>query len=162
MAFLEGFGNVMMWFTIIIFVIQIFSLLNNISRYFSAKSQRELQEAIRIKNENETTNSNVMDQFTFSISIMDLIDRLIGIEVEKLITGFILIDKKYEMTNFDTDIKTITDTVYKAIRPEVYVSHDMLLDQEYLIKTIQERTTHVLIDACKTYNANYIPSTPQE
>lgn len=132
----------------------VLSLIDNISKYFKMRALKIAQEI------DGNQSSSILEKLDFSLSIMDLIDRLINIEVEKKIASLNQLNMKYRVENFDIDIKEISDNVFKAIRPEVFKSPDMLIDSEYLMKTIVERSTYILIESGRTYNSNYVKIVP--
>jgi hypothetical protein len=152
--------RILLFTFILLACIYILTILDNIGKYFANLKEKVFQEMIKLRDENEGTTSSAMEQFNFSVGILDLVDRMIVIEIEKVIAGYSQLNKRYEVSRLDVDIKHVSEVVSNAIRKEVFLSSDMIISSDYVIKTITERTTHLLISSVKEYNKNFLQITP--
>ena len=155
-------NHVFLFLFIFLAIFYALKCLEYLGGFILALRDKTLQEAIKLKEENEGTTSSAMDQFNFSVGILDLLDRMIVIEIEKVIAGYAQLGKRYETQRLDIDIKHISEVVSKAIRPEVFISSDMIIEPTYIMNTITERTTHLLIESIKEYNRNFISVLPMD
>ena len=141
--------------SIIIFaVITIFALwylIVSIGSYFEAKEnriKRSLLEPVSPK-----INSSMIERLDFENQFLTLIDDLLNTEIACMIKSYMILGNPYPIINLDRDVKTLSDTVYNAIKKEVFVDNVHFLTDDYLMSYITKKATLLLLLSIKDITA---------
>ena len=109
---------------IIIFaVITIFALwylIVSVGSYFEAKEnriKRSLLEPV-----SPEINSSMIERLDFENQFLTLIDDLLNTEIACMIKSYMILGNPYPIINLDRDVKTLSDTVYNAIKKAMNMS----------------------------------------
>lgn len=128
----------------------IMGMIYNISQYFKQKANYQM-----IINTNETnvkTKMTMTERVDITLSIMNLLNVLIDNEINKTLQACARINTKYDVTRLDKDVKIIATTVFEAIKPEVFISADSIISDNFLMQHITDEVMIRLMKVGQEYN----------
>lgn len=134
---------------ILVFIL-LADLIINISNYF--KEKRNYQYMINNKEMDNESKISTVDRLDATFELLNLINTLIDNEISKTLQACIQLRTKYEVTRLDKDVKVIATTVYTSIKPEVYLSKDLIITETFMMQHIMDEVMLRLLKAGQEYN----------
>ena len=107
------------------------------------------------QNESGKTNCRELVELSEStISLMNLINQIVTIEVANLMLQYRKLAKRYNYVNLDTDAEKIATTVFDNINWDSYQKREILVKEDYLLKYISDQTITQILDFAREMNMN--------
>ena len=128
-------------------------IIFKIGDYFREKSLN--MKILNLQKKDEFANPLPLDdRIKTAISLSDLISTMIDYEVVSILQTYAMLNKPYEVSAMDNDIKKISSNVFNAIKPNIYDNHELIWTKEYLMQYISKRSTQVFFVNIVNHNNN--------
>ena len=124
----------------------IITLLTSIKRYFDAKM---IETSVGVKH---TEKSHIAFQLDNTRLLLDMIDDMIMTEIGSVLHRLLVLNQEYPILRLDNDVKEMAESVYSAFKKDAFVSEDLCLTDEYVLKYITERTKTLALNSVYEYN----------
>ena len=90
--------------------------------------------------ENSSPTMNLNERLKFTTDILSLLDELIATEIINERRFELFLSAKNKNLDVDEVIKNVSTRVFKAIKPQIYIHPDNILDDNYFMTYIQKKT----------------------
>lgn len=138
---------------IIIFLFFIIRLIMKVSNYFESLTAHQLLISSTYKVEDDSSLS-LPDRTESTVELLAFCNSIIDNEIAKNLSGYARLNKKYDMTKFDSDYMSIADSVYKSLKPDLLDSDDLIIPSEFVMHHILDETMVRLMRTTEEYNNN--------
>lgn len=128
----------------------VMGMISNISLFF--KEKRNYQFMINQKENMTMSRLSMIDRVDATLGIINIANILIDNEVNKTIQGCITLHTKYDVTRLDKDVKIIATTVFESLKSEIFTSHDLIINDTFLMQHISDEAMLRMISAGKELN----------
>ena len=146
--------KVILFIVLVIFLLTLASCIENIAEYFSVKSDKERM-LIREKEDPNFPSPKLdyLGKLQVTVSLINLINILIDGEISRLIDTLSRLNARYDLKNLDEDAKKIAESVFNGLSKEdTFLSKQLMLTDEYIMKIITEESITRLINSTYKYN----------
>ena len=146
--------KVILLIVLVIFLLTLASCIENIAEYFSVKSDKERM-LIREKEDPKFPSPKLdyLGKLQVTVSLINLINILIDGEISRLIDTLSRLNARYDLKNLDEDAKKIAESVFNGLSKEdTFLSKQLMLTDEYIMKIITEESITRLINSTYKYN----------
>ena len=82
----------------------------------------------------------------------NFISFLIANEIVRTFESYTSLNVPYVVNKFDEDLEKISSSVFKMLKPEIFVNTDLLITKEALMEFIAKRTTVMLLQTMISHN----------
>lgn len=96
---------------------------------------------------------DAISRIEFSTKVLQFIQFTILTIVDNELSEYTMLHENYPMKNIDTDVKIISEKVYKAIEPNFYSMIESFYTKEFIMTYIVTSTKKILIEAVRKINA---------
>lgn len=149
------FIALLIYFMLVYIIIKIYYYINQLVRTKIEERSEKIKNMKmankRIENSNGVTLS-MPERIELTNSILDLMTFMITNEIMSYMKSFLSLNVKYEVSNLDTDIKKISETVFHGINPTLFTDPNLILTSEYLMSYITKKTTNIFLETVMNYN----------
>ena len=83
---------------------------------------------------------------------LNLCNRLMDVEIMKVMRDYIALNNRYEMSRIDDDSKKIATNVFEGLKKEALNDKSLLVDDIYIMKYISSETILQLLNVVLDYN----------
>lgn len=132
----------------------IMGMIYNISQFF--KEKRNYQFMLNQKENATKSKLNMLERVDSTLGIINIANILIDNEVGKTIQGCIALNSKYDVSRLDKDVKIIATTVFESLKPEIFASQDIIINDTFLMQHITDEAMLRMIAAGKELNKNIV------
>lgn len=137
---------------VVIVFLFVISLLISIINYIDQLKEKTKEETNIIKRRSKMSVYTLDARVNSSISILNLTSDLVDKEVINTLKTVKTLKKRYELTNLDNDITTISKKVFDAINFKDISVEELTISLEYIMAYITDETTIKLINAVSIHN----------
>ena len=137
----------------IILFIFILQLLSGITKYF--KELRNYQFMINTKEHRDEMELSLNERISSTVEFINLCNIIIDNEIAKNLSGYSRLNKKYDMTKFDTDYKNMAESVYNSIKSEIIDNRELIISSDFVLQHIIDETMIRFMRYTEDFNNNF-------
>lgn len=110
----------------------------------------KVTEQLTTENEKEPEQLTYDKKLDYNKKLLDFIDNLVTIEIINATRFDLMLDNnKPNKIDADKTIESVATSVFNALKPDIFIGRDTLLQEDYLMKYIQKKTFIVYISYIK-------------
>lgn len=129
-----------------------FKLVNTIIDIISAKTDEIRLRNKQTKQSIDNPNGDLAYKLSVTNEMYNFISFLIANEIVRTFEAYASLNVPYVVNKFDEDLEKISSSVFKMLKPEVFVNTDLLITKEALMEFIAKRTTVMLLQTMISHN----------
>lgn len=102
--------------------------------------KKKLQQLLANEQPLSQATLSIDDRLEYTKNLLSFIDDMITAELINEKRFDIFLDKPNKNINFDKVLKNISNAVFIALKPEIFINNENILTKDYLMSYIQKKT----------------------